>query len=334
MLDTRYRDVKVIAGQVLSLCPDDARVFSYVNRACQRLLYKGKWKGTIARYRICANSGCLVWPRQIETIEAYAVCRRPGTPRTGWFEFIGSGPGVLDGRTCAGHNLIDREDVCSFDNVLGTGKLLAVYCDKQEAAGATITIQYNDGGGNFVRKAYNGVMIDGERIALPPAGTYAYSTFTVATSGLLRVYKDETVGIVRLYEYDPITTLLRPLGYYAPDETTPIYRASELPGLRSVGSTTIGTSTCTGIPVEVRAKIRFIPVSDDDDFMVISYPEAIRLGCQAVLKEENGKFAEAESIFQIAQKALDEQLNHYRGSGTVAPVVFREGALPGVTSIV
>jgi hypothetical protein len=226
--------------------------------------------------------------------------------------------------------LIDREDVCSFDNIVGDGKKLAVYCDRQEAAGTTITLQYTNSGGQFVTSVFNGQQIDGERIALPAAGTYAYSANTVAPGGLMQVYKDVTVGMVRLYEFDPATSLLKPLGYYAPDEEVPIYRSSEIPGFKPSATST----TCTGTPVEVRAKIRFIPVVEDDDFLVISLDESIRLAAQGVLKEENSKFSEADKCFATALRLLDSQLKHWRGSGTVTPVVFRDGHLPAVRNII
>lgn len=332
MLTLKLSEVGPVAANVLSLCwpKDRIRVCSYINRAVERLLAEGKWKGTVADFRICVTNGCLVWPRQIETIEAYAICKTPGTLRSGWFQYIPSGPGILSGNTCAGSGLIDREDVCSFDNVIGTGKQLAVYCDLQEDAGTTITLQYNDAGGNFARKKYGSEWIDGERIALPPAGTYAYSSNAVAPGGLVRVYKSETKGIVRLYEYDPVKTLLRPLGYYAPDEKVPVYRSSEIPGFVNTASST----TCTGVQVDVRAKIRFVPVVTDDDFLVISHIEAVRLACQGVLKEENSKLVEGMAFFNLAIRLLDAQLRSWRGSGTVNPVVFRDMAMPGTTSII
>ncbi len=298
MLSLRVQDCGRIVAQPLSLCwpKDRVRVLSYVNRATERLLYLAKWKGTVQHYQVCVTNGCITWPRELETIEAVHICGRPGTVRNHYYEFLANGPGTRGSLICTGQQLIDQPESCAFDDVKGTGKKLAVYCDAQESAGTTITLQYYDSGSNFVTSTYNGVLLDGERIALPPAGTYAYSSRQVMANGLVRAYKDETVGVVRLYEFEVLTGLLRPLAYYQRDELVPVYRRSRIPGMGpSTCNTTITNSSCTDMSVVVIGKIRFVPVFDDDDFLVISSQEAIRLGCQAVLREENGKIQEAAS---------------------------------------
>jgi hypothetical protein len=232
MLPLRFIDVKADVGKVLNFCADDSRIADYVNKACERLLYELKSKGTLVRYRVCTPSGCLTWPRSIETIEAFAICKRPGTVRNSFYEFLGSGPGILGENSCAGNQLVDQGEVCSFDNVRGTGKKIAVYCDATETAldNPSIIIQYYDSNGQWVR--VNG--IDGEKINFLAAGQYALTGSEVMPDGLVKVIKPKTNGVVRLYEYDTVALTYRPLAYYEPSEEVPVYRSSLIPNLSRI----------------------------------------------------------------------------------------------------
>lgn len=336
MLATRFIDVKGIVANALSLSSNDnSRIASYVNRACQRLLEEGKWKGTTVRVRICITSGtCITWPREIETIEAAAICNWPITLRNGWYEFLPAGPGVA-GTTCCMKDAIDMGEFPAFDDVQGTGKKLAVYAEAQEAVGKSIILQFTDGNGNWVRTTdpITGVVIDGEKLVIGPKGTYVYTTNTCAANGLAHVIKDTTVGVVRVYEYDPATSLLRPLGYYQPDENVPVYRRTRLPGVQPQSTTTTDTS-CSSRVLDAKATIRFIAAYDDNDWLPISHPEAIRLACQAVLREENGKLEDALAYWQMAYRCLDKQLKKYTGDGVQQPIVMATTQMPAVRNLI
>ena len=54
----------------LGLCPTDPRIIAWCNEAQERLLYEGKWFGTVATFNICATNGYITLPREIATIEA------------------------------------------------------------------------------------------------------------------------------------------------------------------------------------------------------------------------------------------------------------------------
>lgn len=312
----RFSDVKSDCARVLNFNSTDSRLVSYVNEAQERLMEKGKWVGTYGRYRICLKESCITWPRQIATIEAVSVCDCPGTVRDEWFEFLGSGPGIVNQDSCIGNQLVDRGEFPAFDDVKGTGKKLAVYSSETEAATAFIILQYYDSNGQFVRTQSGGEWIDGEKIILPAKGAYAYSTFEVAANGLVRVIKSKTNGLVRLYEYEVSSTDLRPLGYYEPDEEVPVYRRSLVLGIQN-GT---GNGTCDTQSVEVAAKLRFIPAAKDNDFLFIQSRAALKLACKAIRHEENNVWDEAAESWRLAKEALEEQLNSYHGAGVVRPI--------------
>lgn len=311
MFTLRYSDVKTVCAKALNMSPGDARVIDYLNRAVERLLMDGKWKGTVQTFRLCVDAGnCIVWPREMETIEAIALCDSPRPIESQWYEFNENGFGQSAGCLCGA--VTDRDEVCSFDNVLGTSKKLAVFCDRTEGAGKYINLQFYNEFGQWVTSEFNGAVIDGEQIEIPAtAGTYNYTTNTVKPGGLIRVSKDITLGVVRLYEYNTLTAALKPLAYYQPDEEVPVYRRTLVPGLEN--------SSCEQQKVTVRAKLRFIPVRVDGSFVMISHKEALRCACKAVLKEEQDVYQEADTNWGIAYRLLNAQLNHHNDGQMVRP---------------
>lgn len=309
MFSLRVKDIRAACAKAANLCATDERVLDYINRSTERLLMEGKWKGTTQTFRLCLSaSGCLVWPREIETIEAIAPCNWPVPIRSEWFEFSENGFGVICSENNCLSALIDRGETCAFDEVVGENKKLAVYTDKAEGSGKYINLQFYDTNGQWVRTQFDDAWIDGEQIAIPAtAGIYNYTNAVVKPGGLLRVKKDITNGVIRLYSYDTTNGNLKPLAYYQPDEEVPVYRRSLLPVLHN--------DSCEQQSVVVAAKLRFIPVRGDEDFVVISHREAIRLACRALYQEEADNWQEATVNWGAALRCLDRQLDHYKGSG-------------------
>lgn len=325
-LALRYKDVKAACAKALGSCEDDAKLLDYVNRATERLLYKGKFKGTVQTFRFCVNSdSCIIWPREIETPEAVAVCKHPVAMRSEWYEFT-EGVGQIDSDDNLCNTLIDRGEVPAFDEVVGEDKKLAVYSQLNEGVGKYINLQFFDEFGQWVTSEFDGERIDGENIAIPhTAGTYNYTTNVCKPGGLVRVKKDVTIGQVHLYEYDTTTTDLRPLAYYQADEEVPLYRRSLIPDLN--------VNSCDQTQLTVAAKLRFIPARDDESFLMISHKEALRLAVRAIFLEEQGIWDEANINWAAAWQALNEQLSHYKGSGEIPVPRFAPKTIWGGTSL-
>lgn len=321
-----FGNVKQACGKVLNLNSSDARVLDYVNRGCERLLYDaGKSVDTVARYTVCLSDGCITWPRELETIEAWEKCGGAGTVRNKWFEFLGYGPGGMSATGGSSGQLVDRGNAVAFDDVLGTGKKLAIYADGTESSTpAYVTLRFYDGNANKVYTTYGSETVEGERITIPAAGNYAMTGMAltglasqVMAGGLYEVLKPVTKKPIRLYEYDVALATYRALAYYEPDETLPTYRRSLIPCFAG-GS----TGDCETKRVTVLAKRRFIPATGDDSVLIISHADAVRLACQAIKKEEDVGVTEAEPLWQMAIRCLDRQLRHYQGDGVAAPINF------------
>lgn len=328
-----------IVAEPLNMGAADERIPGYVNQCCERLLYgdeKGataKWPGTYGKYRVAPISSCLTWVREFETIERYAICGRSAPIRNEWYEFLESGPGLLDSCCGAGwfpgSGLIDDNEACAFDDVTGPNatKKLEVYSDVDEAVGAKIILRFWNDSAQKVRSQVDGVWTEGEHILLPAGGAYTQCTeYVMPAGGPYQVIKPVTNGTVRLYEYDTVNQTRRPLAYYEPSETIPIYRRSRIPGFTAQPEA--ATDPCAQTTITVVAKFRFIPVIGDYDFVQIPSIAAIKLGCMAVAKEEKNLLTGpngALEFWKMAYALLNQQTAHYQGAGAEVPINFRCG---------
>lgn len=313
-----YGQVKGRLARALNMATTDSRILEYCADGCERLLYSGKWVDSTVRYAVCVNEACLTWPRDIETIEAASICDCPMQIRNGWYEFVDGGPGtVTEDDSWLAKNLVDRENAVAFDDVVGTGKKLAVYCDGTESG--QILLRYYNSTGNKVYTTVSGAREEGEYITLPAAGGYAYSTYEVLPYGLYGVIKPATNRVVRLYEYTVADASLKPLAYYEPDELVPVYRRSLIPAL-TAGSCSGGESDCGTTTVNIRGKLRFIAPTGDNSILPIPHAGAVRLAVQAIKKEEDNLIQEAELYWQKAYDVLNQQLHHWQGDGVTQPI--------------
>ncbi len=295
------------------LCASDARVFNYLNRAIRRLLPKGKWVGTYQNYRICVANDCITWPRQIATIEAVNVANHPITIRNSWYEFLESGPGTQTSQS--GIKLVDRGECCAFDDITkgATDRKIKIYTDVNEGAGKTMILRGYDNNGQEIRTQVGGTWIEGEKVAIPTTAV-APTLSTKYFSKLTRVIKPVTSGPVRLYEYNTTTgENARALAYYEADETLPWYRRSFIPGLSRQHT----GATCENASVEVAAKLRYYPVANENDFLLIGNLDALEEETRALVHFDNRSFPEGYTAEKFAISLLNDELASYLGDGPV-----------------
>lgn len=311
---------------VVNVSPEDDRFRQYLNEACQRLVQTGeKFHGLYGEFAFCVDQDCVTLPRQIANVEAVAVCGRPLTIRGSWFQFLQSGPGVSSGSSCTGSSWgcgisfqQKAGDFCTYRDILGTNKKIRVYCDVAEDADAVITLSGYDESGNWIRTQVGGVWIDGEQVAL---NSVTPQLTTKLFTSLVSVQKPQTNGSVRLYEYDTTLLTQRDIAVYEPDETNPAYRRVEIRGLSGTSGCCGSTDEdCTEAKVTVMAKLEFIPVARDEDWLLIGNLPALKDELQAILKSENNLFEESLAWHMKAVNALRAELRHYVGSGVVQPI--------------
>ena len=186
-------------GRVEGVCNNSAKIVTLLNEAQERLLNRAdKPVGSLAKMLICIGvDDCITWPRQVRTIEAFAICSTPGIVRSEFFEFIGypNGIGLQGEKSSPGTMLLDRGTACSFDDVISTvaaPRKICVIADNAADVGKKITLRYIDSTGNRVYTSIDGVVQEGEQLTLvnPGAAFPANAVFTsynVATAGLYHV---------------------------------------------------------------------------------------------------------------------------------------------------
>jgi hypothetical protein len=326
----RLGDVREPLSRVLNLCPTDDLVRRYANEADARLVNKGKFVNTTQSYRICTSKACLTWPRQINTIEAWARCQFPGQIRNRWYMYAGNGPGIISEDSNWFTTMVDTDPACAFDDIDTDTltKRIKVTADFQEAAGARILLQGYDQNAQWITSIDGGTRIDGEYVTINNIGTYLSRNYFTS---LQRVQKPVTNGPVRLWEWEETAgQVIKQLAYYEPSETLPWYRRSFLPGLG--GTSACGScgdcgdtaqQGCDNKTVTVMAKLKHIDVVVDNDFLLLGSLGALKLMAMAIIKEERNLLNEAAGYEANATRLLDEELKSYEGDGAL-PVIKTE----------
>lgn len=320
----------------IGCCPTDLRFRDLLNEGQERLLIEGHYAGTTAPFRFCATDGCITFPPQIETLETIAVCGVPGRIRTQWYEFLEGGWGMRSQQTnttssggcaCSGGGAgggcmaeaIDRGRFPVFGDIVGTDKKLTFICDLPGDVGKEVLALGYDQNGNWIRTTQGGIVKDGEIIILAQgAGTTSVNFFSVVTGIQFNTPKD---GQVWLYEYNTTTLQSRMIGKYEYFETRPNYRRYLFPSIRSGISDPL-TGACSQTIVQGIAKLSFIPVKDDTDYLTIPCLPALKDMLMALNHAEH----EPDSVkknqivlagIQTATRTLDKQLQSEMGDGPV-----------------
>lgn len=316
------KDVKPSVAKMLSMASTDSRVTDYINEAQERLIYKGKWPGTYVRYILNESNGAITWPRQLETIEAVAVSGASGRIRNSWYEFLESGPGLLDTTSGDSLTLVDRGESCTWSDITGTDATLRRIRIKYDSAddGKTMILQGYNQTVEWIRTDIGGVISDGEKVTLTGgtqeggSGTTYYVDTVNTYQFLSAVIRDASNYSVNLYEINAsgstaeVTASERNIAVYEPTETRPVYRRSLIPGLPDTNTTQV---------VTVVGKARFLPAVNDNDWLFINYESAIKEMVMSIRHAENNLLQEAEGYEGRAVRMLEEQLMHYMGDGTV-----------------
>ena len=302
----RLSKAKATVARALGWCIDDSRLVDFINEAQQRLLNRPtRSVGCDTVYCFNATSSCLTLPRQIRTVERWSLDHTPGAVRPEWFDFAFNGWGRWDEAHPSDHAVLkDTGRACCFnDPTKGAEHFIRVTTDLTEATGTYLWLYGWDESGNYIRSFVDGEWVDGERIDLSAAPVVTTHKFT----SLTQAWKDETKGMVRLYEWDG-AAVVQALAYYEPSETDPIYRRVLIPGLTAAAASETQVVT-------VFARLQHIPVSVDNDTLIIGNLPALKLMCMAIKAEEEGRQQDAAALEGKAIHELEGELAAYMGDG-------------------
>lgn len=328
--DIKYR---TRIPQALGICNTDARLVQWVNEAQQRLIPKMHAIGTYGRFRICATDGCITLPAQVASIERVALCGVPIQVHDMWYDFLDNGLGTRtgpsnDGDSCCGNSCGAEEANLrgwfpTFGDIRGTDKKLVLACDLAADVDKRVLVLGYDENNNWIRTDQGGTMADGEIILLAQgAGTTSTKFFDGGITGIQ--FLDDRVGQVWLWELDTVASTQRMIGSYFYWERNPSYARYLFP---SILAQTNSEDGCTTTTVELIAKLDFIPVAVDTDYLLISNVPALKSMATAVKQYEEAvstdDFARAAAFEAIALRELDAEIEHYLGEGRVVGMNIR-----------
>jgi hypothetical protein len=319
MIRRTYGSVKDQLARVTQngMCASDPQLLARTNEAQERLLNKGLYAGTYGRYSICVYGGCITLPREFESIVGYNFGHIPGQVYNEWYEFMDNGPGIAPAGDWK--RLIDRGYVPMFRD-LPDQRYLKVYTDQTEDSSATILFRGSDTYNDRIRTLENNEYIDGERLNLQSSPATTTKTFRHVDA----INKTVTKGWIRIYAVDPDTNAEACVAILAPDETLPMYRRYAIPGYENKD----------GTAVTVLAKRKFIPITSDDDDLIVTNLGALKMMAIAIEKEENNNLEEAAKYEAKALELLREELREVQGSAIGRPQVqmemFAMGEIPNM----
>src|SRR5215471_14928753 len=113
-LDTRI-------PEAVNLPPSDYRVIQYINLAQEKLLKRGHWWGTMARFNFTATNGLITLPQEIASIERVALCQQIVPIHDFWYEWLDNGWGPLDESHPDGRVSCEyRGHYPTFTDIIGT----------------------------------------------------------------------------------------------------------------------------------------------------------------------------------------------------------------------
>ncbi len=319
----------------IGACASDPRFIAILNEAMQRLMRRGLWWGNYGRYRICATNGCITLPPQLASIESVAICGIPQPMHDGWFEFMATGPGPVNGcNTNCNAGAASSTNSCgqgflgscnaggflrgsfpTFRDIQGTGKKLNFVCDLVTDVGKLVLALGFDDNGNWIRTNQSGTIKDGELIAFAQSGgTNSTNNFSSVTDIQLPSGMD---GQSWLYEYKVSDATRRLIGKYEYFETRPSYTRYFFPSIRC-GSATDGS--CDQTSVEIMARHEYIPMVADTDYLILSNIPALKAMCVGIdqSEKEPDPIKKNQIIVMAYGEALtelDNELDTYLGSG-------------------
>lgn len=305
-------------ADVAAACPQSGPFMSLLNQATRKLMVRGNFFGTVRKIRLCVYDNCITFPRYVGTILALNVGGNRSEMTNFWWQFLPIGNMGMDAWSpilsanrnglCWG-NVVTENDGTSpvFNNIpCGTQNYIRAYPSVHADVGKTITIFGIDGNGQEIYTTY-------------PDGTYqpgvvlklalAYAVTPMLIRKITRVVKDKTVGIVRLFQFDPINNVQLDCATYDPSETSPDYAHVKIRGApSSVFNVCSGQSQCCSKTVDALIKLEFIPVQNDNDLVLIDNLDALQAMMLSIRNKTAGKSQLAGTLELDAIRELNYSL--------------------------
>lgn len=284
---------------------DDPRVIMRINEAMERLMVSGHYVGMTQELTICSQSQCFTLPRQIESVQEIFILDQSLDVNDGWYS-VENPATYVDPDFLNDVVLVDRGEHPTIFDICTPGKLI-VYSQFTEAAGDVIRIFGLDPTGNEIYTLQNGVYAPGELITLSISGVTSVNVYSKITN----MQKPVTVGPVRVYEVDPNNGSNHiMLAILDPSERVPSYRryfCADIPAI---------AASDPPVRIRVTGKRRYLPVTQDTDFLILSNVSALRLEMMSLEREDGNDFQGSAEFHKRAQDLLTAEAKIYQQDPT------------------
>ena len=311
-------------------CATDApAIFALANHAQQILINAGGetgWFGGWARviFTVSRCNPFISLPRAFQRAIGLDVCRTPIRVQNEFYEFLEAGVGLKglcnQPDWCGALEGYERGVFPTMTDVASSNQLLRVYItDPRDITKRILIGPSLDQNGNPIYTQDGNNPVNGFYLTF--SQPFTTSSFIVTSIG--GIQKDLTYGDVLLYQVDATTGTQVLLSRYAPDEITPAYRRYYINRLPCSCGSVVSQSPCIApasvpsmVPVTAMAKLEFIPVMKDTDFLIIgNIPALIEEAKSIRFANMDNSDALKQSAFHHAKaiKLLNQELSSYLG---------------------
>lgn len=305
LLEDIRNDVAKFVGSS-GLCADNPRVLTAINEARRILFDLGDWEPFVDPVCIHPNECVITLPSRYKYAKSAYMCKQRITVENDWFTQIGNwdrccGPCIGNLVRVPGKFTTFRDWPCDPNQ----GK-----CCSPE--GFFIVVQLESGLDRGVELIFKGSGAGREQVSLTRTVDTAPFIDDMPNVGEVRflhlnfIVKPKTQGRIRVYGYDGVNKIL--LAVYDPDEVNPQFTRYRVPG-RPRG------------PVLIKAKKRYIPLSDDPTEIVEVSADVLIHVLQAITDREGRNTASYSSNIQAAVGLLNKQASGPESTSTV-PIRF------------
>jgi hypothetical protein len=329
--------------EAMGICQSDAKVVQYCNDAQERLLmdpmcpdegWYGGWITMNLTATASNGSAYVTTPREIARLVVLSVCQDPLKIRNGFYEYLKYGAG-LQPKTCAvtcnsTFEAYERDNVLTFIDLLSTPQTIRIYPTDVRDAGKRVLLQGLDNNSQTVLTTDPGTghSAPGEYVVL----MFPFSTSVNTYSKLTGIQKDETWGMVQLYQVDPDTAVETALSVMEPTEAAASYRRYLL---TSTPCSTLCCSSSGTFTVTAQGRLDFIPVNNETDYLTVpNVPALIEEAMSIRFSRMDSTAANNQSMLHHARALalLNGQLDKYVGKVNTAVSVPLFGSSGRVTS--
>lgn len=293
-----------------------AECAAIVNSAQQRLILAKQsgdegWWGSWARmvFNVNQTDPYITTPREVARLEQMTVCNRPVRIQNEFFEFLDFGIGLQPkNRFCNFLETYERGVYPSFSDLVPPNKLIRVYITDAADVGKRALIQGKDQNDTTIYSQDGLVQVTGTFVDF----VSPFVDTAMVLNTLNGIQKDITSGQVKFFEVDSVTGVERLILIMEPGETVAAYRRYLVNGLPN----SCACSCTNPTQVTAMAKLDFIPVAVDTDYLTIQNVEAIIEECQSVRYSTMDQPAAAQLAIKHHRDAialLNGQLIHMLG---------------------